>query len=587
VLRPASASDADFTLSTTAMTARGATVNMTIRYFDGYGNLTDFDGDIIAQNQQLPTTITEQATRQPSGVYTLRLTVVEPGQYLLSSRNTIRSLQVRGRTKFNINPGMAERAIFDGVPNAVLVGQEMTGVAVQFLDRLGAPTNHWSGNARLSGPEIKPVSFLMRDSLGVMHSGWFDLDSSTVLNTIGRYSFVAYDTVGTELRMSGVRGFNVTTLPFFAHISIGTTTPDSTTTAGVSLPITVQFRDSLGNVADILTPVRLYGSTSAFVPAADNSTLARLLTRTLVGGLPEYRTTIVPSTTGIYRFAIDTLTGINRRPVGRGQTQLIVLSGAPLRAEILLSAPSVAMNADLCATLIFRDALGNLTDTRDGVGANLSFSYITGAISATGTFPIQTRTRQGFYEVCPMRFAQPNINANHVYTLSVDGITQANTRGQRTFQVLNPVPVLHGITPEEFREDCGSGFAIMQLEKGGASSHSAATTASEPVPGIAPSRLVGETPSTFTLFPAAPNPFVHTTKLRYELAADAHIRLNIFDMNGNQISEIASVEQTSGYYELEWIPPAELPSGTYMIVLTARTAKGQVLQRGTAVQRIK
>ena len=597
VFLPAPSVAATFTLSTSSMTARGATVNMTLRFHDRFGNPAAFDGEVIADNQQLVSTATVSIIPQTTvGLYTARLTVLEPGLYALTAKRGTTQMNIRGVSDFSINPGRAVRATFDNVPTSVLVGSPMYGVAVQFFDGLGAPTNHWYGDAIISGPETKPVIFNMRDEFGLAHSGWFDLDSATVINSVGRHTFVVYDSARVELRMSAARSVNVVALPQRAEISFGSLNPNGTANAAAALPITVRFRDTLGNVADVSTPVRLIASTSAFIPTLENASLVRVLTRSVVAGVPQFSTTVTPSTAGTYVFAIEPLPVINRAPGIVGTNPLVVIPALPRTVELALSAPSVPMNTgELCVTLTFRDAVGNLADIQPGgVGSTLSFQYASGTISSTGNVQISAAERQslGVYQVCGLRFAQANINAAHSYALVVQGITVANTRGQRTFQVLNPLPALFSITPSVIIENCGSTFAFLPIDRGNAAltsaDNSAASSTTSPVPGVQPRTITTEEkPQMLKLYTNAPNPFRDATTIWYDLAEHATVQLTVKDVNGRTVAEVVNLHQDAGSYETQWTPPAALPSGTYLIQLLVKTDSGKQMQQTVKAQRSK
>ncbi len=585
-------------ISTTAMTSRGSNVSFSLTYRDDFNNLVDWASTLSINNPEVSSSATFTLQRISKGIYKKTVVVLEPGGYDVTLDTAPPDLEIIGPNTFGCSPGKAVRVRFSNILGTITAGNSVDSAFVTLYDVRGRTTNNLTNILTLSTRGVEqrePIAFTQRDSLVVQHSGVFDIEQLT-FTKVGTNTFRVDSDVDGLLPWQGNNALTilpaqvVTAQVSFANAPLN---PDSTATAGTTLPLTVIFRDRFDNPASPLNPLLMAG-TGATLSIANplGTTLARRLTRTVVAGVPVFTTNITPATSGTYRFAIDTLQPNTVIAAVNGRTSFTVVAGAPRSVELLLSAPSVPMNTgELCATFIFRDPSGNLTEPNLALGQTFSATYTAGAISSTATVPLlpPMRLSTGFYQACGLRFAQANINAAHVYTISVPGFTGGNLRGQRTFQVLNPVPVLSSINPGRFLVDsCGnSGLVIMELDKGGASSsHSLSNSA--PVPGVAPSRTAGEEmPSAFTLFPPAPNPFVSTTKLRYELAADAHIRLNIFDMNGNQISEIASVEQKSGYYELEWMPPAELPSGTYIIVLTARTAKGQVLQRGTAVQRVK
>ncbi|MDX1419085.1 MAG: FG-GAP-like repeat-containing protein [Rubricoccaceae bacterium] len=70
-----------------------------------------------------------------------------------------------------------------------------------------------------------------------------------------------------------------------------------------------------------------------------------------------------------------------------------------------------------------------------------------------------------------------------------------------------------------------------------------------------------------TLSPAAPNPFTHTTTLRYTLAAPAAVRLTVTDVLGRTIAVLVDGEQPAGAHAVR-LDAADLPSGLYLVRLT-------------------
>jgi hypothetical protein len=81
-------------------------------------------------------------------------------------------------------------------------------------------------------------------------------------------------------------------------------------------------------------------------------------------------------------------------------------------------------------------------------------------------------------------------------------------------------------------------------------------------------------PKQFTLLQNYPNPFNPATELRYTLPVDAHVRLTIFDVLGEEVRTLADGFQQSGYKSIRWDSRnnagVEVPSGIYFYRLEAR-----------------
>ena len=70
------------------------------------------------------------------------------------------------------------------------------------------------------------------------------------------------------------------------------------------------------------------------------------------------------------------------------------------------------------------------------------------------------------------------------------------------------------------------------------------------------------------LLPAAPEPFVTTTRLTYELDAPGEVELAVFDVTGRHVATLDHGVRTPGRHEVVWTPE-HLPAGVYVVRLTA------------------
>ncbi len=80
-------------------------------------------------------------------------------------------------------------------------------------------------------------------------------------------------------------------------------------------------------------------------------------------------------------------------------------------------------------------------------------------------------------------------------------------------------------------------------------------------------------PETTRLYNAYPNPFNPSTALRYALATDDQVELDIFDINGRHVISLVSELQAAGEYESKWdgadMNGHKVASGTYIARLKA------------------
>ncbi len=81
----------------------------------------------------------------------------------------------------------------------------------------------------------------------------------------------------------------------------------------------------------------------------------------------------------------------------------------------------------------------------------------------------------------------------------------------------------------------------------------------------------GDRPQTITafeLYPNVPNPFNPTTTISYSVDKTGHVRLDVFNMRGQQVRTLVNQQQRAGTYSVPF-NAGDLPSGTYLYRLTA------------------
>lgn len=73
--------------------------------------------------------------------------------------------------------------------------------------------------------------------------------------------------------------------------------------------------------------------------------------------------------------------------------------------------------------------------------------------------------------------------------------------------------------------------------------------------------------NTGMLYALHPNPFTDRLTIRYGVFRAAKVSLEVFDLQGRRVADIADMELTPQKYEATWVPPAHLPNGSYFVVL--------------------
>jgi hypothetical protein len=192
------------TISTGAMTSKGAVVSLTATFRDVYGNGANAPSEAVLSNQQILSSVATFSLRKTavSGEYVTNAVVTQPGTYTITLSSQKPASDGGGTVfvpttpgtnpSFNINPGLALRATFVNVPPVWGLNESLTpqNVYVRVTDTLGAVTNVWDGSARATGSNggtTREVSFLQRDQNFSTHSGIFDLAPGTAFAPAGRY----------------------------------------------------------------------------------------------------------------------------------------------------------------------------------------------------------------------------------------------------------------------------------------------------------------------------------------------------------------------------------------------------------------
>ncbi len=74
----------------------------------------------------------------------------------------------------------------------------------------------------------------------------------------------------------------------------------------------------------------------------------------------------------------------------------------------------------------------------------------------------------------------------------------------------------------------------------------------------------------FKLFPAFPDPFNPSTKIRYSVAAAGFVTLTVYDLLGSEVKTLVKEEKPAGAYEVKF-NGSNLTSGVYLYRLSAGT----------------
>ncbi|HSL90538.1 MAG TPA: T9SS type A sorting domain-containing protein, partial [Ignavibacteriaceae bacterium] len=75
-------------------------------------------------------------------------------------------------------------------------------------------------------------------------------------------------------------------------------------------------------------------------------------------------------------------------------------------------------------------------------------------------------------------------------------------------------------------------------------------------------------PNQYALYPNYPNPFNPTTSITYNLPADGHVSLKVFDVLGSEVATLVNDNQISGVYTIPF-NGKDISSGVYICKITA------------------
>ncbi len=90
----------------------------------------------------------------------------------------------------------------------------------------------------------------------------------------------------------------------------------------------------------------------------------------------------------------------------------------------------------------------------------------------------------------------------------------------------------------------------------------------------------GPVPAAFAVEDNYPNPFARTTTLRYDLPADAEVRLEVYDTLGREVLRVPAGAVAAGAARTLWLDAAGLAAGTYLWRLTAEAGAETFTETG-------
>ncbi len=81
-------------------------------------------------------------------------------------------------------------------------------------------------------------------------------------------------------------------------------------------------------------------------------------------------------------------------------------------------------------------------------------------------------------------------------------------------------------------------------------------------------KATSEIPEDYALGQSTPNPFSHSTEIRFDLPEAAHVRLAVYNLLGQEVRRLVDGEVGAGFHTATF-EAGDLPSGVYLYRLTA------------------
>jgi hypothetical protein len=81
------------------------------------------------------------------------------------------------------------------------------------------------------------------------------------------------------------------------------------------------------------------------------------------------------------------------------------------------------------------------------------------------------------------------------------------------------------------------------------------------------------TPKEYSLYQNYPNPFNPNTTIKYALPFDSNVKIGVYNLLGELVTELVNTVQATGYYDAVW-NAGSVASGTYFYVINAKSTDG-------------
>jgi hypothetical protein len=264
-----------------------------------------------------------------------------------------------------------------------------------------------------------------------------------------------------------------------------------------------------------------------------------------------------------------TITAINPPTLNRGQTGDIILTGTNFfsgvttvdfnRADISINSTTVLSSSQLKANITLSPtasmSTGSVTVRNATPGGGeatlfLSFSVLPVELSVFNAAAVannvnlewrtQTEIHNSGFEIERRTVGAPSSPWNNIGFVQGNGTSNA--------------PHEYSFTDQNLSPGCYA-YRLKQIDNDGSYKY----FGNAEVEVLAPSR--------FAVDQNYPNPFNPSTTLQYSLPINSHVRLQIYDVLGQVVADLADGDQTAGWYRIRW--NADVPTGIYFYRIDA------------------
>lgn len=435
VIAPRSASSVLFTGLLPTLTSGAAQARFRATLRDTFNNLTDNvqTGSVTAlpltqvwYSMSTDATVSDSTRQASAGLFTMQRTslgvfladahapITEAGNYAIGVQGITSTTS--GTAAFTVRPNVDYRIVFENVPDTLTAGDSLHSVIVRYFDINDNPTDNSLGRILYTRTGGSSTATIQNTRIG---TGVYAL-TTTQATLAGTYT-LSVSGIGTA-NYQGNRTFVIASA---AAVRANFTNVALSINAGAQQSaFDVRFYDQYGNYTDNAVPTSVLYSNATTATGSVSTGTITFAGRTGIGLYDAARVAL--TTAGNYELAANGFVNTGNR--------FFVVKPLVTRTVEFADIPDTLWTGQQLPPVMvrFHDIYGNLTnDSRD-----VTFTK-SGAPASTGTIALNPLTL-GVYSISGVVFVTPGL-----YTLSISGISPANTINNKVFNVItSPKPIV-------------------------------------------------------------------------------------------------------------------------------------------------